>query len=198
MFQNTVNRSVPFGMVGEVAIDSPSRVSPARIVAKSGTPAAVGRAFGFTETTELGNYQVYDRVTVGAKPFFGILVAPKEYALYGNTTEGPLGASLEMPEGANASFIRMGIVNLDVINGDTAAATITPGSKLYYCAAAGAVQAGKAIATTAADIGKIFAITDVGTDLGTKFLELPGRALRAGAANVASGASQLMRVQLTA
>lgn len=196
MFQNTVNRSVPFGMVGEIAIDSPSRVSPARITAKAGTPAAVGRAFGFTDTTELGNYQVYDHVTVGAAPFFGILVQPKEYALYGNTAEGPLGASLEMPEGANASFIRMGIVNLDVINGDTGAATITPGAKLYYCNAAGAAVANKTIATTAADIGKIYAITDVAS--ANHFTLLPGHALRASSANLASGASQLMRVQLTA
>lgn len=201
-FQSTVNRQIAFGVPGEILQDGPLRALPARVKAVAGADAEVGRIFTYAAEHTDKNGQMYAQASVAqdGQAFLGFLFQPKTYALYGTASGGPLDATMVLPDGTGAQFARMGIFAASVVNGDPAAQSLKYGAALFYCTKANAAVAGKSIATTAADCGKIYAFaagTKI-TDLtGGNFVAIPGGQLLAdGDANQASGAAAVLKIQI--
>lgn len=208
MFQHNVNRQFGTGVVGEIVNDGPIRAKPARIVAgAAGTLNKIGRAFGHSADGTMQGATAaalsYDAVVGGAK-FFGILAHPKHYALYGATPAeyageqaGPLSPTLELPVGNEGEFVDMGIMLVELTQGNLVAGDITYGFGVYYCVAAGAATATDG-ATTVADIGKLFAFTDASAaDADARFNKIDGAIVITSNTGVAAGAAVLAKVQLT-
>jgi hypothetical protein len=138
---NTVRADQAFGIPGEFAFDSPSRVQPGTIdPAQSAAESVIGRYFSKHRVTGLYT-SVGNALTDAALIFGGILGFPKEQALYGDA----LAPSMLVPPGStDAQFVEMGMVNAFVINackeGDVVAAEVGTG-KLYAYVNAAAVPA---------------------------------------------------------
>jgi hypothetical protein len=133
MFQQTVNRNYTSGFAGEVAHDGPLRAKPGRIA--SDGPNTISRAFGFSDDqpatgTTLAAFA--PEVIVGGKNFYGVLVHPKHYALFGTAQGGPLAASYDLPKGTNAEFADMAILHAELFNAGTATSAITFGWSVAY------------------------------------------------------------------
>lgn len=179
-FQKTVNRNFTQGLIGTISNDGPTRALPAIIAAKAGAYNRVGRAFGYKAdipTTGTTKAALENTVEIGAAPFFGILGAPKHYALFGNAVDGPLGPTLDLPANSEGEFFSMAFMVLAVSLGrDAAVATGIPyGTPLYYANAVGAAAAGF-VATTIGDVGRIYAFPGL-ADLSTvpaRFTAIPG------------------------
>lgn len=207
MLQSSVRRQLATGLVGEIIADGPLRVKPARIISDGvATPNRIGRAFTFAGekvNSGLTNAMVSQEVIVGGVgAFFGILGIPKHHALFGTNTPavgeqaGPLSPTIDLLEGTEAEFADMAIMLLDVANGNDTPGNIPFGGELYYCTTAKVAAAGF-VATTAADLGKLYTFhTPAGVDL-TKWAKVPNAQIRNVVANIASGASAVTKVQLT-
>lgn len=207
MFQHTVNRQYGTGVVGEIINDGPLRARPARITGVTGTPNRVGRAFGWIGdgttqgmTTAATTYDV----SPGAASFFGILAHPKHYTLFGASPAayvgeqaGPLSPTLDLADGSEGEFVDMGILLVDVRNGNDTSGDLTYGANLYYCVTAGAA-AGVAIATTQEDVGALYMFHDeTGIDADPRFNQINRAFNLVSATAVASGAEVFTKVQLT-
>lgn len=183
--QKTVGRQYTQGWVGEISADGPSRAKPARIKARvTGavtTPNRIGRAFTYSEEmagTGTTQVAVEFRVAVGGvSPFVGILAIPKHYTLFGNTTDGPLGSSVDLPAEVEGEFMDMGIMNLSVSNGSDVAGVLAYNSKLYYAAGVGAAAAGF-VEVKANDLGRLYAFSGTAPDVSSViFKEVPNAKL---------------------
>lgn len=104
IFQQSVEPSLAFGILGEVFLDGPVRANPWTLTSD---PQVNKIANAFTVKSE-GVAKVG-----GAGVFAGILVNPKEYALYG-TTGDPLAASLVLPDNAIGQLLDMGQIIVDL------------------------------------------------------------------------------------
>lgn len=145
MFQKTVNRQYTTGFPGDIVRDGPKRAKPARIdsTGAAPNPNRVSRAFGWSgDQPPLGgpdgtvDYQSLDGlVVVGGTNFFGILGHPKHYVLNGNATDGTLGASLDLPRGAEGEFFDMvtGMV-VELFNETTGVKAVVAGDLVAYMA----------------------------------------------------------------
>jgi hypothetical protein len=123
-FQSAVNIYNPAGYPGELAFTGPLRAAPYNLVSTP-NPNRVGRAFTITSAANPDPvYGVPGGSTLGAPiagtaraggtgVFAGILVNPKEYALYGASL-APLAASLDLPEQTIGSLLSMGYIWADL------------------------------------------------------------------------------------
>lgn len=139
-FQSTVNRQYTQGFPGEIIADGPLRLKPGRIdSATIGVDAGlstnrISRAFGYSSdlpTTGSTNSASGALVVVGGAKFYGVLAHPKHYALYGNAGDS-LGASMDLPKGANAEFAEMAIMVLELFNETTGSKTVNYGDGIAY------------------------------------------------------------------
>ncbi|WVR18066.1 virion structural protein [Burkholderia phage Bm1] len=139
-FQQAVGYQFNRGLPGEIINDGPTRVAPfiAKLVA-AGSLLRVGRAFtyvsGYTAPATGAMADVQKATVGGAGAFAGILVRPKEYALYGTQAGGPLAPSYDVLPESGINLMDMGIIVVEVDN--ITAAGITDG----YGAGAGYVSA---------------------------------------------------------
>jgi hypothetical protein len=145
MFQTSVHRNYTTGFPGEIVRDGPVRAKAARIASlTTGTdPGAstnrVSRAFGYTnevgpEGTTYGAQTA--TVSVGAVPFFGILIHPKHHVLQGTQAGGTLAPSLDLPQGYEGEFADMAIIVAELFNEQSAAKTSNYGDGVAYVPAA--------------------------------------------------------------
>lgn len=180
MFQRTVGRQYTQGLVGEIMNDGPLRASPAIITAVTGAFNRVGRAFGVvSDVGAMGQTNVAqeNKVSVGGANFLGILGHPKHYTLYGNSVEGPLGASIDLPANTEGEFFDMAIMVAAVSNGADAEAAggIPFNTPVFYCKEVAAATAGF-VQTTAADLGRLYVFPGVAdlTSVPESFERVPG------------------------
>lgn len=110
-FQSSVNIFTTLGIPGEMAFDSPY-YSKSYILNSSGTPNLVGNAFTVSaqgSPDPAGNSSFSPTAEVGGTGVFaGILWNPKQYASFGNTTNGPLGPTLQLPDYSQGELMTMG------------------------------------------------------------------------------------------
>lgn len=103
-FQQSVETSLGFGIVGELFLDGPVRCSPWTLISDP-HDNTIGNAF--TVVSE-------GVAAVGGSGVFGgILVNPKEYARFG-TVGDPLGATLVLPENSIGQLLDMGQIIVDL------------------------------------------------------------------------------------
>lgn len=116
-FQNNVNLYNPIGVLGELAYASPTRVQPFNLNS-SGKAQFIAYAYTYTDggnpNPPANSPNAQSAQVGGSGVFAGILVSPKEYASYGNVTDGPLGPSIVLPDNAIGQLMQMGycFVNL--------------------------------------------------------------------------------------
>jgi hypothetical protein len=141
-FQQTVQRQYTTGFPGEIVRDGPKRAKAARInsatvgIDPGASTNRISRAFGYTsEVPATGiTYSASDAlVDVGGPTFFGILGNPKHYASAGNSANGTLAPTLDLPKGHEAEFFDMatGIV-LELFNETTGTKTTNYGDQIAY------------------------------------------------------------------
>lgn len=126
--QSTINTKQAFGVEGEFYDDSPRRVHTYLLKAAAGG-ALPHFGYAFTQDTDEGA-----AVLGGAGVFAGVLVNPKEHALYG-VAGNTLGASLDVPAGKTGSLATMGHIIVRV----TGAVAI--GDQAQYNTTTGAISA---------------------------------------------------------
>lgn len=140
-FQKTVYRQFTTGFPGDPLRDGPRRAKSARInSATLGTdPGAstnrISRAFGFSADTPATGTTVAATsplVVVGGPVFYGILANSKHYALQGSTAGGTLGASLDLPQGAEGEFVDMDILVGELFNETTGTKNVAFGDGIAY------------------------------------------------------------------
>lgn len=111
-FQTQVQSQFTQGWLGELIKDGPLRALPARIavdvlITDTNT---FGKAFTFVaDAPSVGASGQTVRVG-GAGAFAGILVDPKDHALYGTAAGGSLAPTMDLPQGEAAQFCTMGYV----------------------------------------------------------------------------------------
>lgn len=109
-FQSTVNFERALGVPGELFVDGPNRTQPGLLNSASAAYNIIG-ATAFTITAAASDQDPNLPMTVaagGTGIFAGILVAPKTYASYGTTADGPLAPTMTLPNNLNAEFMLMG------------------------------------------------------------------------------------------
>lgn len=117
MFQQVVNQTQAFGVVGEVFNNGPIRSAPATIVSSDPLQNIVGRAFTLT-TGAIAAPQPTDASIVqagGTGTFAGILVAPKTYASSGANGD-PLAPTLQLANQTIGEFLTMGEILVNIPN----------------------------------------------------------------------------------
>jgi hypothetical protein len=107
-FQNSVRYDYTFGQPGEIKFDGPKRVQTGLINSASAAYNIVG-ATVFTQANSGGTFGAG-----GAGIFVGILANPKVYASVGNATQGPLGATMTLPNNVQGEFLIMGEICVSV------------------------------------------------------------------------------------
>ncbi|WGN90777.1 minor capsid protein [Burkholderia phage vB_BglM_WTB] len=195
-FQQQVNRNYTSGFVGEIAHDGPMRLKPGRIASATGN--TVGRVFGYSgdaPATGVTLAAFSPQVVVGGAVFYGVLSIPKHYALFG-TSQGPLAASYNLPEGTDAEFADMAILHGELFNETTAVKAVSYGDSLAYVSTA----------TTAAQnpqglpLGAIVSVP-AGADAPAGFTPIPNSrvinpiSLAASGANPVSGVTKIQLTQ---
>lgn len=149
MTQKTVPLNLGVGIPGEFAALSPRVVTTYRLVANTAqTPSPAitfGVAYTFAPVGEVTN-PGYLAHTQTAQPgaatvadhFAGILVHPKEHALYGTAAGGPLAPSFVLPDGSWGALCTTGILYAYVTS---AAGAGNPGDALAFNLADGTLVA---------------------------------------------------------
>lgn len=137
-FQQTVSNGMATGVPGEKVVDSPFRCQEYTLASALASYNIVG-ATAYTKTG--AEFVAAAGNTSGTAVFAGILVDPKNHALYGTTT-GTLNASLALPNNVQAALCTMGTIYVTlpaaaalgdhVIFDNTTGAlsTITPGTAI--------------------------------------------------------------------
>lgn len=136
-FQQTVRYTYAAGLPGEIINDGPNRTSSYRLVANAAQPTApiaFGRVFtgaSIGESTNPNGLAFTPTATPGidgsAGRYAGVLVSPKEHALYGDAT-GPLAPAYTLPDGSWGELCREGILLANVLS----VAATAAGTQLYY------------------------------------------------------------------
>lgn len=207
MFQSTVYRSYPAGLVGDLAKDGPNRSIVGNIQTPDATntaPNRLGRVFVFATSSDLSpnpdvnNTAFNQQVIVGlngavgggaAQVFAGIAFNRNRYALYGTTSGGPLAPSIDLPNNSEVELNQMGYLFVDVGNPSASAQSFELNTSLYYFN--GGATTGYA-ARTSADIGRIFGFTPAmitANAVPAGFTAIPNSALVNASPNVAAATS---------
>lgn len=153
MFQSSVPYLYAAGLPGEFINDGPNRTESFRLVANQTVPAAVppiafGVAFTYAALGDVSNPNGL-AVTPTATPggtgtatdvFAGILVNPKEHALYGDAN-GALDPVYSLPDGSWGELCTMGILLANVTTDTTT--TGSAGDPLAFKVADGTIVAFK-------------------------------------------------------
>lgn len=128
-FQNTVNKELARGVVGEYSDVSPRRELGYKLIAQTNESEVItalpkiGCAFTLTENDG-------EAIIGGTGEFAGVLVCPKMYV-----AQAGLNPSLELPNGSQGGLCTMGHVN--IVSGTAFA----PGYVAAYNNATGAINA---------------------------------------------------------
>lgn len=145
-FQSSINIFTAAGMPGDLAYSGPVRATPYNLFS-DGQAQTCGFAFTVTNganadpTVAQGGSPNAGTAQVGGTGVFaGILVNPKEYALYG-TSGAPLGATLNLPDNSVGSLLDMGFIWAKLTN-----ATASVGDEVYYDNTTGALTSQAPIA----------------------------------------------------
>lgn len=118
--QSSVNTFYTTGFVGEIIKDGPLRATTWDLNGQTTNPNQIG--YAFTATSTSGVAQVG-----GTGAFAGILVNPKDYALFGTQAGGTLAPSIILPPYyTGAQLLTMGII---VCNFTTA---VSYGDPVYF------------------------------------------------------------------
>lgn len=129
-FQQSVIGNLKSGIIGEIALLGPMRVTPAMLDSASAANNVVGRYFTYAdeaaETMAAG----------GTGEIGGILILPKTHALHG-TAGDTLGDALVLPNGEPGEFMSMGFVWVAL-----ASSGASIGSVLKYATATGVIDHG--------------------------------------------------------
>lgn len=133
-FQSVVRRYQAAGIVGEIAYDGPQRIVPGSLSGTNDQNAYIGRFF--TLDADTGQYTPGGTIDGVETLFGGIAITPKELVSFGNSTQGPLGATLSIAGQQVIEFMEMGYVWLSA--GDSAEAQ--QGMRLAYTVATGEIQ----------------------------------------------------------
>lgn len=129
-FQQNVRYQFAAGLPGEFSNDGPNRTQSFRLVVnptQAGAPIAFGYAFSYAAVGEFANPNGLastqtaqpGAASVAAGVFAGVLVNPKEHALYGDNT-GALAPVYTLPDGSWGELTRMGILFVNVTTANTA------------------------------------------------------------------------------
>lgn len=142
MFQTTVNTLQGFGVPGDMALASPHRAESLIINSAGATP----NVYGFAATKSNATNVAKMGGTIGAGTVFaGIMVGPKQAALWGVQNVGTLAPTMAIPDNARADFLTMGdptlFVNTPCSIGDLVAYNTTTGALSTY-APGGSIPAG--------------------------------------------------------
>lgn len=97
MVQTSVYKAQALGIPGEIADDSPRRVTPYIVNANSSALPTFG--YAFTQSTAGDNVAVVG----GTGAFLGVMISPKQHANYQNLT-----ATLTLPNGKVAEICSFG------------------------------------------------------------------------------------------
>jgi hypothetical protein len=127
-FQSTIKYDFGFGVVGEIARNSPHRAHIGYLNSASAANNVFGRVFtlkGDNNTVQAG----------GTGPIWGILANPKQHASFGGAT-GPLSPSFALPNNVVADFVEFGKI-IVALAGTKAA---TAGLQLQYAQADGQIS----------------------------------------------------------
>jgi hypothetical protein len=110
-FQSTVNYQFSAGNLGEIIQSGPTRAQSFRLNSQTTNPNIIGLAYTYAAdaTPQGGNPGSMVCQVGGTGAFAGILVMPKDYALYG-TTGNTLGATITMPANSQVQLMTMGII----------------------------------------------------------------------------------------
>ena len=126
-FQTSVRYDWGLGVPGELIYDGPSRAQAGFIQSASAAYNIIG-ATAFTQPAAGGAVKAG-----GTGIFFGILANPKTAISFGNSSDGPLGTTLTLPNNVEGSFVQMGYLLVSV----PAACSI--GDQLYFDQTTGAL-----------------------------------------------------------
>lgn len=137
-FQSTIQLVMPTGIPGEKVVDSPFRCQEYTL----NSALAAYNIVGATAYTKTAEFQVAAGNAGGVLPYAGILVDPKNHALYGTAANGVLAPTLVLANGLQAALCTMGTIYVTlpaaaalgdhVIYDNTTGAlsTITPGTAI--------------------------------------------------------------------
>ena len=160
-FQSAVPFLFAAGLPGEIIADGPNRTESFRLVANLTVPATVppiafGVAYSYAALGDVSNpngLAVTPTATPGAATatdaFAGILINPKEHALYGDST-GALSPVYQLPDGSWGELCTMGILLANVTT--DASTTGVSGDPLAYKITDGTIVAFKGTAVPAGTI----------------------------------------------
>ena len=104
-FQTTVYTDRAIGVVGEMLVDQPTRVSPLNLLSADASYNVFGRAFTYgadDQTAQAGNG------SSTAPVFAGVLVNPKEHSTSGTAAGGTLAPTLTLRNYESAAFMKEG------------------------------------------------------------------------------------------
>lgn len=104
-FQSTVRFDQAYSVPGEFATDGPKRAEPGILVTTDATQNIVGRGLSM-DSANPGIWRAGDATGNGER--YGILVAPKTYALRGTVAGGPLAPTLLLPNQSDITVATMG------------------------------------------------------------------------------------------
>lgn len=109
-FQSTVNVDLNLGVVGDVSLDEPSRVTPVTL--------AVAGALGqfFTVNNQTGQASPGGTLTAGSVIFGGIGANPKIEPLFGSSATNPLNPNLNVAAGEQISLLSLGDIIVSIPN----------------------------------------------------------------------------------
>lgn len=187
-FQKTVFYQYATGLPGEIIADGPLRARSFRLVANTlqtpNPPIAFGVGFTYAALGDVSNpNNLADTPTAtpggapsGTNVFAGILINPKEHALYGDAN-GALDPVFALPDGSWGELCHMGIL-LALVSSGAAATEGVAGNKLAMKLADGSIWAYGAAA-----------------NLPAGSIEIPGASLLTGVG--ANAAGVLAKIELT-
>lgn len=146
-FQSVVRRYQAAGIVGEIAYHGPQRVTPGELSEDNLENAYIARFF--TKSAIDGKYTAGGTIDNDETLFGGIAITPKELVSFGNTDQGPLGATLQIGGNQVIEFMEMGWVWLSASGSED----VRQGMKLIYDTTTGEIDiiAGNATAGTQAE-----------------------------------------------
>lgn len=109
-FQSSVGFRYVQGMAGEQAFDTPIVAKPWRLSSQTAVANTFGKAFTASADEAVINGEVSTGVATvgGTGAFAGLLINPKNHALYGTTSGGPLAPSLDLPANSVAQLATKG------------------------------------------------------------------------------------------
>ena len=103
--QTSVNTEQAVGVIGSIVINGPQRGQPGILRSTDAANNVIGRAFYHITGDDLAVKA--DGPIVQTDVLAGVLANSKVYASFGNTTDGPLGPTIVLPNETNVELVTM-------------------------------------------------------------------------------------------